>query len=107
MSIPLKIDNHVLLAAKERAKCEGKHVGKVISDLARHTLAASSRAECGAEHKPIHHRIYLKVRAEDHLPGPLLFGDECLRTRQTAHRYGNVRAAPMLPLKPQLPLLPV
>jgi len=45
MRITLNIDDDVLLAAKERAKREGKHVGEVISDLARHALSISVRAQ--------------------------------------------------------------
>ena len=44
MRTTLEIDDDVLLAAKERARQEGRTAGEVISDLARRSLIAAPLA---------------------------------------------------------------
>ena len=41
MRIPLDIADDVLYAARERARCEGRTIGDVISDLARGALTVA------------------------------------------------------------------
>ena len=49
MRTTLEIDDDVLVAAKERARVEGRTAGSVLSDLARLGLTGGSRLQASEE----------------------------------------------------------
>jgi hypothetical protein len=54
MRTTLDIDEDVLRAAKELARREKKTAGKMISELVRRALGASSTVTAAKEPKPVH-----------------------------------------------------
>ncbi|NEE03676.1 antitoxin [Phytoactinopolyspora halotolerans] len=54
MRTTLAIDDHVLIAVRERAQRENRTMGQVLSDLARQALTSAHRARTDDEDESFH-----------------------------------------------------